>query len=463
MKLLVRVLDFLLVFGLAGFACLAWLWWTMMPQGFPVHHARFWTNSLLPLFAFAVCAIGIFSITQQRRAILKYLIFFILSTTTSTWLTTCFTFPLSSQGDFLLAIAATAVIATLLCAAAILTMLHIPIKKTILAISLITGLSLGFLLPLSQQAATGATTPYSEKPLSKSQRVKAIDGFSMTLSNQIELAPAEGSVTLILPQIRLNILPLLTFESRSPDRFWTIFSPPKARLGPERILKGMVKNDRGLTFYYQDDANSILKLTSAHHNDLIEIETQSFLPNDVYSHLNTFCKIHISTTGALSLAFSPCPQPIAMTAFDYPVGKPARFAYLDSKQVFHVVEASSGEKGPFHSLQQGPLQRDDSLSIIIYSDATPQCRITLRDWAAQASTQLSPTAGWGLPENSIEFSLYNNKQKNAGVIFLSLASTSTGRGWDSVGHTAGRYRNSIVIETLDTLPIKNHRSHSKSP
>ena len=137
-----------------------------------------------------------------------------------------------------------------------------------------------------------------------------------------------------------------------------------------------------------------------------------------------------------------------MTSFDYPVGRPARLAYLDSKQIFHVVEASSGEKGPFKTLQQGALNRDEPLQITIYSDGIPQCRITLKDWATQVSTQLSPTAGWGLPENSIEFSLTSDNRKNSGVIFFTLAATSVGRGWDSVGHASGRYRNRMDIEML---------------
>ena len=78
-------------------------------------------------------------------------------------------------------------------------------------------------------------------------------------------------------------------------------------------------------------------------------------------------------------------------------------------------------------------------------------RIDLKDWAKQASHQLSPTAGWGLPENAIEFFLsYNYREaKNVGMIFFTLAGTSVGRGRDSVGHGAGIYRNSMIIETLE--------------
>ena len=53
-------------------------------------------------------------------------------------------------------------------------------------------------------------------------------------------------------------------------------------------------------------------------------------------------------------------------------------------------------------------------------------------------------AGWGLPVNAIEF------QRDGPVVslYLTLAATSVGRGWDSVGHAAGVYRDRLVIEPL---------------
>ena len=89
----------------------------------------------------------------------------------------------------------------------------------------------------------------------------------------------------------------------------------------------------------------------------------------------------------------------------------------------------------------------------LYDNDTPQCLITLEDWAAQASTQLSPTAGWGFTENAISFQLLLPSEPNelsTGFIYISLANTSTGRGFDSVGHTAGLYRNRIRVESLNT-------------
>jgi hypothetical protein len=137
---------------------------------------------------------------------------------------------------------------------------------------------------------------------------------------------------------------------------------------------------------------------------------------------------------------------VEVTNFDYPFGRPMRLAYVDANETFHVVEASSGEKGPFRELGRGDLPRLLPLTLTLHDDGLPICRITLSDWAYQAGTALSPTAGWGLPVNSIEFSLSGDDPASAASIWFTLAGTGVGRGWDSVGHTAGTYRNRISIE-----------------
>ncbi len=421
----------------------------MMPQGFPLGHSRFWINSLLPLLSAAVCVLGIYWVIKKQYRRLKCLGWVFISAVMVSWVTALWVFPQSAQGKFLLAISSVAIVATVSFALMLLLLRKESLGKASLLFSVLAGGLLGFFLSASQRAADSATRPYHHEAMKVVPEINVSSEFSVVLSQRVAVSPAEGEVSLNFANTRLNVLPLLTFDSRSPDRFWTIFAPYKARSGPDRILKGVRKDAGSLVMLYEDDAVSILKVALTNDTQDVQIEAQSYLPQDVYSHLNTFCEIHINTVGALSLSFSPCPQEVEMKAFDYPAGRPARLAYLDAADKFHVVEASSGEKGPFKTLQQGSLKRDQPLKITIYSDGVPQCRITLRDWAAQTSTQLSPTAGWGLPENAIEFSLFDGDRKNSGVISLTLAATSTGRGWDSVGHGAGSYRNRMEIEMID--------------
>ena len=61
---------------------------------------------------------------------------------------------------------------------------------------------------------------------------------------------------------------------------------------------------------------------------------------------------------------------------------------------------------------------------------------------------LSSTAGYGLPENAIEFSLDGVSPKSAAGIYLTLAATGAGRGYNSIGHAAGTYRNRMLVERI---------------
>lgn len=114
--------------------------------------------------------------------------------------------------------------------------------------------------------------------------------------------------------------------------------------------------------------------------------------------------------------------------------------------MFRIVEATSGEKGPFRTLAEGPLGRAEELTITLRDEGRALARIVLGDWSAQADTTLSPTAGWGVPVNAIEFSLSGDAPSSPASIFVTLAATSVGRGWDCVGHRAGIYRNRIRVE-----------------
>jgi hypothetical protein len=191
-----------------------------------------------------------------------------------------------------------------------------------------------------------------------------------------------------------------------------------------------------------------------HRSDgaLAEIESYTTLTKSVFSHLNSFCQIVVMGHRRLSLAFSPCGQDrIDVLPSDYPIGRPVRTAYFDGHATFHVVEATSGEKGPYRKLANGSLFRGETLGITVFDEGKPICKLTLADWSAQAGIQLSPTAGWGLPVNAIEFKLSGDQMSDAGVIYITLAGTSIGRGWDSVGHSPGTYRNQMRIEHISEV------------
>lgn len=270
----------------------------------------------------------------------------------------------------------------------------------------------------------------------------------IVLENGTLIWPRQGILQTQCGELEIEIAPLLTFMSRSPDRFWTLFAPPKDHLGPRRQLSSQTPTEDGFLLSYVDDDHSWLAVYGSDKH-LLRIESFTNLPNPVYSHLNSYVQIIIRSGSKLEISFDSAGAiPVEFVTADYPIGRPRRMAYYDQTGRFSVVEASSAEKGPFHTLATGQLERSEALTFTLYSTGRPQCLITLEDWAAQTSTQLSPTAGWGVTENAIEFSLSASRSSD-GLIYISLANTSTGRGFDTVGHTAGLYRNRMRVEPLE--------------
>jgi hypothetical protein len=259
--------------------------------------------------------------------------------------------------------------------------------------------------------------------------------------------PETASLRLVHQGCTLIVDPLLTFHSRSPDRFWTLFAPRAFHGAPARSLSGWQAHSNGIHTVYTGFGTDHVEAART-TNETVELTAFTRLAESVHSHLNTFTEVSITGHQRLSLRFSPCPDsPIEVPFMEYPRGRPARLAYLDPQGGFHVVQATSGEKGPFHPLASGRLDRGQPLTITILDRDQPVAFLTLLDWSSQASTDLSPTAGWGLPQNAIEFSLSDLDPSSPAALFITLASTSVGRGFDSVSHTRGTYRNRIRIET----------------
>ncbi len=249
--------------------------------------------------------------------------------------------------------------------------------------------------------------------------------------------------------IKIELQPLLTFESISPDRNWSILSPPELReRRPRRCTSGR-RFDTGVALEYQEhQARMSVKVDPAESTTHVEAWSQLDAP--CYSHLNTFNELNITGHRRLFVSFSPCPElRIEALPADYPSGRPAQVGYLDADGMFRVVRAKSGEKGPFTELGCGPLARIDPLTITLFDEDQPVCRMTFLTWAGQVSTELSPTAGWGLPQNSIEFIRQGEKPSSPVGIWMTLAATSVGRGWDTVGHRAGVFGNKVIIEPVE--------------
>jgi hypothetical protein len=245
--------------------------------------------------------------------------------------------------------------------------------------------------------------------------------------------------------VSIVVVPRLEFISRSPDRFWTVFAP--ARQVPPPALVHVERTGLELHVHDADRGSLRVQETSV---GTAAIEARTLVDAPVYSHLNAFAELSVTGHRRLGLRFSPRPELVVEVVHsDYPFGAPTRFAYLDARGTFRIVQASDAEKGPFTTLGEGPLARGEPLGIVLVEiGAFPRrelATLVFRDWSLQLSTELSPTAGWGLPQNAIEFRCASSGPTSAVSIDLTLAGTSVGRGWDSVGHRAGVYTNRIEI------------------
>lgn len=323
-------------------------------------------------------------------------------------------------------------------------------KQLILTLSLmVLSMFIGAFLPWSQRSLTPATSPLNPANPFKSDQPLNPTQSPLHVSSRVTVFPPYASILINGGDRHLEVSPLLTFYSRSPDRCWILFAPRAYRIGPRHRFAGMRRIPDGLVLEYTADGRSMFEIEAMESEKIVNIDAISELPGVVYSHLNTFTEINVKGKQKLFVAFSPCSDKrIEVTPFDYPFGRPSRLAYLDKAGIFHVVQAKSAEKGPFETLAEGPLAKETPLELTLYDGEDAIYRIAFSDWAAQASTQISPTAGWGLPENAIEFCLDKEDLPQA-TFYITLAATSAGRGFDSVGHTPGTYRNRMQIENLN--------------
>jgi hypothetical protein len=289
-----------------------------------------------------------------------------------------------------------------------------------------------------------ATMPALPEPL-----VAPAERRSIVLGPEIRVDPGDPVVTLNRGRVTLAVQPLLTFVSRSPDRCWTLFASRAQRDGPRRQLVHLERTaDGGARMVHRDDTTSWMEVGM--RDGVLEIDSWTHLSSAIFSHLNTSTELTISGHRKLSVSFSPCAAArIDFKPFSIQGSAPSRAAYLDRDGTFHVVQARTAEKGPFTMLAEGRMNRGDPLTMTFYDQDRAVYELTLRDWAAQAGVQLSPTAGYGLPVNAIEFSLDGDNDRAPAGIWITLAATSVGRGWDSVGHAAGTYRNRVMVRRVE--------------
>jgi len=417
-----------------------------MPKGFPISHPRFLVNSVLPIVGALICIICIVGSVKKNQAIIKLGVLCLTVATASAAITGKILFPTSIRLILLVVPFGLFVILAFLTFFVFLRFTESRISRTAFLSCVILSLLVGSSFVWPQKSDDPFTTPVNCAFPSYDFKRHHEETLTLPLIKGVSLNPKRSMISISNEKATLEVFPVLSFISRSPDRFWTIFAPRRQRSSPSRSIIGSLSEQNRVAISYTDDSSHILDLKTLEEGASVAIASFSKLIKPVYSHLNSYCELQVKAEQKLWITFSPCPEnEIEIKKYQFPFGAPARLAYLDSNGIFKVVEADNSEKGPFKILAEGDLQANDELRVVLKSSEEDIFSITLHDWASQCSTNLSPTAGWGLPENAIEFSL-NQYDNTIAHVFITLAGTSVGRGWDSVGHCEGVYRNRLSID-----------------
>jgi hypothetical protein len=397
----------------------------LLPRGFALTDIHAWTDTFIPVVLVIATAVAIvrFVFFRAPPAVVSALVAAAAGGWFGAGVTGAILFPISmTPGRLAIPMA----IAFVLIGLAFL----VRQRTALTAPALVLGAALGALVVFAQRAPAPSTRP-AGGALAEVRGGPASDDAAF------------GQIVVPCGKRTARVKPLLTFESRSPDRTWTVLAPPDA-FGARRTNTWYSATAGGFRAHYTDDGDSTL-VAQRDKTGALDIEAISKLPRPVYAHLDTFTAIHVSFPA--TIAFSPTAEArFAIEPADYPAGRPTQLAWLGDDLVLHVARAHDAEKGPFDEIARGRLLRDETLVIEIRPTDAPTtgCRFAFKDWASQVSTEPSPTAGCGVPQNSIQFFSRGGES----YVILTLAETGPGRGYDSVGHAEGTYRNRLRVEPI---------------
>lgn len=408
------------------------MWWAIMPGGFPSSATEYWVNEVAAPIAAVVFLVALLARGRFSEAILPPVLAIIPLFWMAFGISARILFPESFANLWNLPFILGAVLVGLW-----IRQFRFRLRALWL-VPAVAALAAGWAFPGALQAPPPATTP-AGAPIGDVPAT--VDHKLVKLSKDAQLHAADGRVVVKRGNVILNVLPMLSFTDRSPDRGWISLAPDGRSYATTRSLLAKAHDGAHWKLWFKDEDQSLVDVTTTRDGGL-ELEARSRLAHPIYSHLNTFTDLAVTGHKKLTVSFSPAPGRRVEAA---PQTAAARFAYVDAGGVLHVVQASTLQRGPFTELASGPIGRDQPLVLTLYDADKPVFTVSFADWAAEASTQLSPTAGAGVPENAIMLQRGGDADTAPVLISFTLADTAIGRGTATVGHAAGVYRNRITI------------------
>ena len=412
------------------------VWWWLMPGGFPGSSSEYWVNQVVPLIAVVVLLTALFARGRFNHIVLPAVLAAIPAFWMAFGISARLVFDDSFRSLWNLPFIGGAAVGGLWVHQFRLRL----VAKWLVPLLVVPAILAGWSFPGSQRAPDPATTPVGAA-FDKPPAGAALDRKVIRLTKDAQVRPDDGRVVVRRDAMILNVQPMLSFANRSPDRCWTALAPEGTSTATSRIFVAKLHDGARFRLWYRDEDASVLDVSAA-RDGAVELDARSRLVHAVFAHVDTYAELTVSGHKKLTVAFSPLPQQRIEPA---PATGAVRFAYLDAGDTLHIVQASQRQRGPFTELAAGRLKRGDPLVLTLYDGDKAAFSVTLDDWAAQASTQLSPTAGDGLPVNAIQMVRGGEPESAPVLITLTLADTSIGRGTQTVGHAPGVYRDRITV------------------
>src|SRR4030095_14769477 len=323
-----RLIHLLADLILCGHVLMAALWWWIMPRGFPLGHARFWANSVYPWVIIGLVVVA-WSVMRGGRSL-------VLTAIAALWLAGAVSSRMTFPETFSLLWVVPLVIGAAFAAVCIGMEKIGGIKRRGLTMLFAGfGAVLGALFPMTQKAhAPNAQPSGADMP-----RYEASDQdtpIKAALGRRIGVYTRHGEVSMESGDAGLDVIPLLTFDSRSPDGCWTLLGPGFGTQGPIRKVIGMNSTERELRVSNQDEDLTTLEVRADESGKKVELVSRSRLTGSIWSHLNSFAELRFLARGRISITFSPCPNtPIDVLESDYPIGRPQRVSSLYDKPPDH--------------------------------------------------------------------------------------------------------------------------------
>jgi hypothetical protein len=348
-----------------------------------------------------------------------------------------------------------------------------PMRGVTRGIAICFGAVLPFLVLFISRAGPAQTNPSEVipklEPLSEmttiSDQERDIGVGEPSESVQVSLNRSHPIITISTPKGTLEIWPYMYFGSIAQKGFWAIWGNRDSSYTEiERVDRGQYEGADVLYVVWSAKSfKSWLKPGELSGETLIEqrqledrsaeiqITTIIRLTRQIDTHQSIYCGLEWLGKEPITLSIGPeQPYNLVPTASDYPFGAPATFMTVTNDRVV-LLKTSSAEKGPFKTLASFP--KENPVFRIMAANR-PVCQFVLEGFVEQASQELSPTAGWGIPVNDIflEAAQFTADQPSGVWFGFTLAATGLGRGFHAVGTAPGIYvsklRVSIPLEDL---------------